>query len=97
MYDFIAQSLYVALLALAECSAVVCEVKTLAVEYCVAAVGNTHDVQLQAVLLLQLLLLRCNLLYEAAAHGTDTADEEVEHLVLRQEERVVDNVQCLAQ
>ena len=97
LYNVIAQLAYTAWRTLLERCAVACGVESLAVEDGIAAVGNTHDVQLQAVLLLQFLLLRCNLLDEAAAHCSNAADEEVQHLVLRQEERVVYDTQCLAQ
>ena len=49
------------------------------------------------MLFLQLLLLGCYLLDEAAAYSSYTADEEVQNLVFRKEERVVDYIKCLAQ
>ena len=41
--------------------------------------------------------LAVNLLDEAAAHGTNAADEEVEHLVFGEEERIMNDVERLAQ
>ena len=72
---------------------VVIEVDTIAIEYEVGDIRDTDHVQLQATRLHQELLLGANLLEQHATHGTDTADEDVEHLVFRQEERIVEHVQ----
>ena len=60
-------------------------------------VGNAHHIQLQATFLHQLFLLTCELLNQAIAHRTCTTDKEIEHLIFRQEERIVDNVQGFTQ
>ena len=73
------------------------QVDTLAAEECFRSVGNTYYVQLEPVLLHQFLALAVDLLDEASAHRSDTADEEVEHLVFGKEERVVDDVERLAE
>src|SRR5574344_1538952 len=43
------------------------------------------------------LLLLFNLLNEISAHRTDSTDEQIQHFVLAKEERIVKNVQRLAQ
>ena len=48
-------------------------------------------------MLLEFFVLAAYLLDEHAAYGADTADEEVEHLIVGQEERVVQDVKRLAQ
>ena len=76
---------------------VVVEVDTVAIQHEVVHIRDTHHVQLQSARLHQELLLGADLLKQHAAHGTDTTDEEVQHLVFRQEERVVQHVERLAQ
>ena len=73
------------------------QVKSLAAEDCFGSIGNTYHIQLQAVLLHQFLTLAVNLFYQTAAYRTNSADKEVQYLILRQEERVMDHVQRLAQ
>ena len=91
------EALHIALAASLEGVAVVGKVDTVAVKHGIVSAGNTHHVELESALVHQALALAANLLYEAAAHGTYTADEEVEHLVFGEEERVVYHVECLAQ
>ena len=62
-----------------------------------ASVGNAHDVQFQPVLLHQLLPLHAYLLNQASAHRAHAADEEIEFLVFGEEERVVYDIERLAQ
>ena len=76
---------------------VVVQVDTLAVEHEVVHVADAHHVQLQPLGLHEHLLLGAQLLQEHAAHGADAADEEVEHLVFGEEERVVQHIERLAQ
>ena len=76
---------------------VVVEVDAVAVQYEVVNIGNAHHVQLQALRLHQVLLLCTDLFEQHAANGADAADKEVQHLVFRQEEGVVQHVQRLAQ
>ena len=64
-----------------ELLAVVHEVEPVAIEDGLAAAGYAYDVELEAVALLQLLVLRAYLLNQVASHGAHSADEEVEHLV----------------
>ena len=61
------------------------------------SVCDAHDVELQPALLHEFLLLAADLLQEASADGPDAADKEVEHLIFREEERVVNHVERLAQ
>ena len=58
---------------------------------------DAHHIEFKPTLLHQALALTSDLLYEATTYGTHTTDEEVEHLVLREEERVVNHVQRLTQ
>ena len=68
-----------------------------AVEDGAGAAGDAHDVDLEAAVALERLLLLRDLGDQAAAHGADAADEQVELLVLGQEEIVVDDVERLAE
>ena len=60
---------------------VVVEVDAVAIEHEVVDVGNTNHVQLQTTRLHEELLLGTNLLEQHATYSTDTADEDVEHLI----------------
>ena len=96
--DAVAQDLRIAgLPLLLQLLAEIGQVDALATEERMRGIGNAHHVELEPVLLHQLLPLAVNLLDEAAAHGTNAADEEVEHLVFGEEERIVDDVERLAQ
>ncbi len=75
----------------------VLKVQPLAKEQCALAVGNTHDIQLQSVLLHQLGLLHAYLFEEIASDCPDTCDKKVQHLVFRQKKRVVDGVEGFAE
>ena len=96
--DLVAQTLDVALgSALETLAHILRQGNATAVENSVVTAGHTHHVEQQALLLLELLLLQADLLQKLTAHGAHTADEEVEHLVLREEERIMDGVERLAQ
>ena len=60
---------------------IVGEVDTVTVEDVFLRRGDTHHVEFQSVALHQYLVLRANLFDEHATHRSDTADEEVEHLI----------------
>ena len=72
---------------------VVVKVDTIAVEHEVIHIRYAHHVQFQTSRLHQELLLRADLFEQHAAHRTNTADKEVQNLVFRKEERVVQHVQ----
>ena len=59
--------------------------------------GDAHHIDLQIALLHQLLTLTGNLFQQTATHRAYTTQEHVQHLILRQEERVVNHVQALAE
>ena len=59
--------------------------------------GNAHDIQFEAQLTHELLLLMPYLLYQGAAHSTHSTYKEIEHLILTQKERIVYHIECLAQ
>ena len=59
--------------------------------------GNAHHIDLQIALLHQLLTLTGNLFQQASAHRAYTTEEDVQHLIFRQEERVVNHVQALSE
>ena len=73
------------------------QVDAFAAEERFRSVGNTHHIQLETVLLHQLLALTLNLFDETSTYRADATDEEVEHLVFGKEERVVDDVERLAE
>ena len=73
------------------------QVKALTTEHGFGRIGNAYHIQLQTVLLHQLLTLAVNLFYQTAAYRANTAYKEVQHLIFRQEERIMDNIQGLAQ
>ena len=60
-------------------------------------VGNTYDIQHQSPFTFQSLLLTADLFDKAVAYCSNTADEKIQHLIFRQEERIVNYVQRLAQ
>ena len=95
--DFLFQSVDVTGLGSIKLFLISTQVDAVAIEDGFLRRGNAHHLQLQLSRLLQLLVLRIDLLNEVAAHSANAADEEVEHLVLRKEERVVDDVEGLAQ
>ena len=96
-YNGVAQLALVALVGVCEQFAIVGEVDAVAVEECLLRGGYAHHVQLQTLCALQLLILIVNLFEQLSAHCAHAADKEVEHLVFRQEERVVNGVERLAQ
>ena len=57
------------------------QIETFAAEHGLVCISDTHYIQLQAVLLHQLLALAVNLLYQAAAYGSYTADKEIQYLI----------------
>ena len=71
------------------------EWNTIAGEERFASVGDADDVDAQLVLFFQCQLLLSDLLQQVAAHGTGSDDEEVQLLVWREEEGVVDDVERL--
>ena len=75
---------------------VVLQIEPVWIEERAAAVGNSNYVKLQMALLHKGGVLLLYLLNEFSAHCAYTADEEVEHLVLREEEGVVQNIHCFA-
>ena len=77
--------------------AVVVQTDAVAVEHRLMARCHAHHVELQPLLLHQLRLLRLYLFKQVAAHRSDAADEEIEHLVFAEEERVVYHVERLPQ
>ncbi|CDB12074.1 unknown [Bacteroides sp. CAG:633] len=96
--NLVAQNAYSAFLTLCgEFFTEVGQVEPLAGKHRSAGIGDTYNIELQTVLLHQLLPLAVNLLYQAAAHGANAANEEVEYLIFREEERIVDNVKRLTQ
>ena len=97
LHDFVAHVLSVGGESGAERLLVVVEVDAVAVEYEVVDIADADDVELQSARLHEELLLGAYLFEEHAADGSDAADEEVEHLVFREEERVVEHVERLAQ
>ena len=95
--DLIMQYLNVAGWGILQLLAVCIQVNALTAEHSLAAACNTHHIQLEPALLHQFFALSAYLLQQTAAHGTHTTDKEVEHLILGQEERVMDYVERLAQ
>ena len=77
--------------------AVVAQVDAVTIEDGLLRRGNAHHVEFQLASLLERLVLRANLFDEVAANGSYATDEEVQHLIFRQEERVVEYVERLAQ
>ena len=73
------------------------QIETFAAEHGFVCIGNTHYIQLQAVLLHQLLALAVDLLYQATAYGSYATDKEIQYLIFRQEERIMDDIQRFAQ
>ena len=65
------------------------QIESLAVEDGILGRSNTHHVQFQLAALHEVGILILDLFDELAAHCTHTADKEVEHLVLREEEAIV--------
>ena len=95
--DLAFEALEVALATCLEGLAIVVEVDAIAAEHGIVSAGDAHHVEHEAALEHQLLALLAYLLNEAATHGAHATDEEVEHLVFREEERVVYDVEGLAQ
>ena len=58
------------------------QIYALTAEHGLASACYTNHVELEAALLHQFLALAADLLQQTAAHGTHTADEQVEHLIL---------------
>ena len=73
------------------------QIETFAAEHGFVCIGNAHYIQLQAVLLHQLLALAVDLLYQATAYGSYATDKEIQYLIFRQEERIMDDIQRFAQ
>ena len=61
------------------------------------AIGYPHDFQVQPAFLFQAFLLAMYLVYQATPHRTDTANEEIQHLVFGKKERVMYHVQGLTE
>ena len=97
LHDLIAHMLCICWITGTQDLLIVVEVDAVAIEHEIVDIADTHHIQLQTFGLHQVLLLRADLLQKHTAYGTDTTDEEVEHLVFREEERVVQHVQRLAQ
>ena len=94
--DLCLEALQIALSTSHKCLTVVVEVYAIAVKCCIMPTYHTHHIELEATLLHQSLALATYLFYEAASHSAHTTDEEVEHLILGEEERIVYHVQCFA-
>ena len=94
--DLIMQAFDVALWCCFKQFAVVLETYSFASKDSVVTIRNSHDVELQSQFLLQLFLLLMYLLQEASANSSYTTNEEVKHLVLREEEAVVNHIECFA-
>ena len=77
--------------------AVIAQVYAFAVEDAAGAAGDAHYVYLEVVLLHEFLPLGGDLSDEVAAYRADAANEDVELLVFRKEETVVDDVEGLAE
>ena len=102
--DFLLQTFQIACLGSLQTSTQLCdgklavlfplrEVNAVSVEHRIVSTGNAHHIDLQVALLHQFLTLTGYLLQQAATHCANTAEEYVQHLILRQEERVVNHVQ----
>ena len=76
-YDFVVQALQVAGRSVAQVLAVVFEVESVAAEHGVVSAGDADDVESESAFFHQAFALAGNLLDEAAAYGSDAADEEV--------------------
>ena len=95
--DLVVKPLDVTLWRCCELFAEVLQIDTFASEHRIVSACNTHDIELESEFALQLFLLLMNLLNEAATNGSNTTNEEVQHLVFGEEERVVDDVKCFAE
>ena len=73
------------------------QVDTVAIDYHSTRVSDTHHIDFKRVLFGQLMLLFSDLIEQVATDQAHTRNKYVQHLILRQEERIVDYVQCLAQ
>ena len=60
------------------------------------SVGNTYYIQHQSTFTLQTFLLTADLFNQAVAYCSDTADEKIQNLIFRQEERIMNDIQRLA-
>ena len=60
-----------------------------------AGVGDSHDADLESVVGHERAPLQADLFQQVAPHLSDASHEDVEYLILRQEERVVDHVDRL--
>ena len=69
--------------------AVMIQVDAVAVENGILRTCDSHHIQFQTVALFQLLILVSYLFDEFASYRSHSADEEVEYLVFRKEERIV--------
>ena len=60
-------------------------------------VGYTYHIQHQSTFTFQSFLLTADLFDKTMPYRSDTTNEKVQYLVFGQEERIVDNIQCLTQ